>query len=51
MREILVRDQKALEILHQQARVAETQMHLVDMVVSYSLRELAVYMTAFRNLN
>ena len=45
MREILDRDQKALEILHRQAQVAETQMHLVDMVVSYSLRELANYVS------
>ena len=45
MREILDRDEKALEILHRQLQLAETQMHLVDMVVSYSLRELAHYVS------
>jgi len=45
MREILDRDRKALELLHSHARLAETQLHLIDMVVSYSLRELAHYVT------
>ena len=45
MREVLDREQKALEILHKEAQSATNEMHLLDMMISFSLRELASYVS------
>ena len=45
MRDILDRDQKALELLHRQAQYATSQLHLLDIIISFSLREPADYVS------
>src|SRR5208282_407406 len=49
MREVLDREQKALKILDKEAQSATNEMHLLDMMISFSLRELTSYVSLHYN--